>query len=99
MIAPTPRKRLHEEPAVRLTQPSHAQAVSESKPAHVYLYRPLYRPASFATVPAGWSYVEVPSSVAKGRPDLPVSRYPHGVISYERPLTDSECERFELEAL
>lgn len=63
----------------------------------MFKYRPLLRPAGFATLPSGlrWEYVEVPSYITK-RPDLPISRHPHGIISTDRKLTDAECERFDL---
>lgn len=66
----------------------------------LHLYRPLLRPASFATLPQGvdWRYVEVPAYITK-RPDLPTSRWPHGVISTSRPLTESEMSDFSLVAI
>lgn len=64
-----------------------------------HLYAPLYRPAGFAGLPRGWEYVEAPRSLAANRPDLPVSKRPHGVISYPRPLTAAEIERYEVEAV
>lgn len=61
-------------------------------------YRPMLRPASFATLPSGlqWEYVEAPYDIAHLRPDLPVSRNPHGIIQTVRPLTTDEMERFSL---
>jgi hypothetical protein len=62
-------------------------------------YRPTLRPASHSTLPAGldWSYVEAPHYLQK-RPDLPRSRYYHGVIEC-RELTKDELVRFDLEAI
>lgn len=59
-------------------------------------YIPLYRPASFATLPRGlaWTYVEVPSYITT-RPDLPTSEHTHGVIEC-RELTKEELAEFEL---
>lgn len=61
------------------------------------LYRPLLRPAGFATLPRGlvWEYVEAPAYVTQ-RPDLPRSTHLHGVIATDRPLTPDEIERFDL---
>ena len=61
-------------------------------------YRPLLRPAGFATMPPGlkWDYVEVPREIAHLRPTLPVSRHRYGVIVCERELTEEECQRYEL---
>lgn len=63
-----------------------------------HLYRPLYRPPGFATLPPGiaWDYVEVPSSLAFYRPELPVSRYIYGIIKTDRQLTKSERNTFDL---
>lgn len=63
-----------------------------------YHYRPLLRPAGFATMPPGlkWDYVEVPREIAHLRPTLPVSRHRYGVIACERELTEEECQRYEL---
>ena len=62
------------------------------------LYRPLLRPASFCTLPAGiaWEYAEIPADLALGRPDLPVSSHRYGVIKTGRSLTAAERERFDL---
>ncbi len=61
-------------------------------------YRPLLRPAGFATMPPGlkWDYVEVPREIAHLRPSLPVSAHRHGVIACERELTEDECQRYDL---
>ena len=63
-----------------------------------YLYRPLLRPAGFATIPAGlkWDYVEVPREIAHLRQNLPVSRHRYGVIACDRELTEKECRHFDL---
>jgi hypothetical protein len=65
-----------------------------------YLYIPLLRPASFATLPPGvqWEFFEVPADIAHRRLDLPRSAHRHGVIAMDGPpLTRDECERFSLE--
>lgn len=61
-------------------------------------YRPMLRPASFATLPDDltWEYVEAPWDLAHLRPDLPRSDNRHGVIATDRPLTSEERERFSL---
>ena len=61
-------------------------------------YRPLLRPASFSTLPAGtsWSYTEMPPDLAHLRSDLPASRHRHGVIATEREFTPAELEHFSL---
>ena len=62
-----------------------------------HLYRPLYRPAAFAGLPKGWDYVEAPPDLAHRRRDLPMSRWIHGVIAYDRQLTADELKQHELE--
>lgn len=66
-----------------------------------YLYRPLLRPAGFATPPPGleWDYTQMPPDLAHRRPELPRSEHRHGVIRATRPLTAEECERYSLEAV
>ncbi len=62
-------------------------------------YIPLYRPASFATLPAGvsWSFVEAPAMTGlANRPDLPRSIHRYGVIETSRPLSLDELDRFGL---
>jgi hypothetical protein len=56
-----------------------------------------YRPASFCTLPRGvsWQYVEAPHEGCN-RPDIPSSKYRHGVITTDRPLTAAEMEQFEI---
>ena len=63
-----------------------------------HYYRPLLRPAGFATMPPGlkWDYVEVPREIAHLRPSLPVSAHRHGIIACERELTEDECQRYDL---
>lgn len=78
--------------------PDVSRVVSDVEPGHPHHYKPLYRPASFATVPKGWVYIEAPSYVT-GRPDLPQSKHKHGVIGYDHPLSMTEVERFELEGV
>ena len=71
---------------------------SQREPAQ-YLYRPLLRPAGFATMPAGlkWNYVEVPRDIAHLRPNLPVSAHRYGVIACDRELTEKERRNFDIE--
>lgn len=65
------------------------------------LYRPLLRPAGFATLPRGleWDYVQMPPDLAHRRPELPASKHRHGVIRTAWPLTAEECEQYSLEAV
>jgi hypothetical protein len=62
------------------------------------LYRTLYRPAHFSALPDGvrWRYVEAPWEGVH-RPDLRRSTHRFGVIDLDRPLTEDECKRFELQ--
>lgn len=64
-----------------------------------YMYRPLYRPASFCTVPAGWDYVEAPATepLIAQRRGIPLSRQPFGIIGYKRQLTKDERDQYQLE--
>ena len=64
------------------------------------LYRPLLRPASWCTLPAGieWEYVEMPFDSTM-RQDLPRSRFWHGIIRTSRPLTADELRHFDLEKI
>jgi hypothetical protein len=64
-----------------------------------YLYRPLFRPVSFCTLPAGlaWDYAQTPSDHSVDRPDLPVSRHLYGIIETTRQLTREEMSTFDLE--
>lgn len=65
---------------------------------NAYHYAPLYRPAPFSGIPAGWTWAEVPpSGIGSGITDLPVSARPFGVIRYRRELSAEECARWELE--
>ena len=50
-----------------------------------YLYGLLYRPAGYAQVPGGWRRVSGPTD-----------RFRHGIIGYDRPLTDDEVRSFEM---
>jgi hypothetical protein len=65
-----------------------------------YIYRPLLRPASFATLPSGlaWTFVEAPWSLTDRRPDLPRCTTRHGLIATARPLTVEECQTYDLKA-
>lgn len=74
--------------------PAAVQSV-QGGTANAYHYAPLYRPAPFSGIPSGWEFVEVRGVL--NRPDLPISKRPHGVICYRRPLTADECQRFELQ--
>ncbi len=63
-----------------------------------YLYRPLLRPASICTVPAGWDYVEAPEEepdIARRR-GIPLSKQRYGIIAYSRRLTKDEMKQFSL---
>ena len=79
-------------------EPRAPQPMTAADPGR-YLYRPLLRPAGFATMPAGlkWDYVEVPRDIAHLRQNLPVSAHRYGVIVCERELTEKECRNFDLE--
>ena len=63
-----------------------------------YRYRPMLRPAGFATLPSGlkWEFVEAPWDLAHIRTDLPRGDTRYGLIETERPLTADECDRFSL---
>jgi len=96
-------ERLNRQPAEPLMLGSERQEqpaagpVPSAGPAR-YLYRPLLRPAGFATMPAGlkWDYVEVPLEIAHLRPNLPVGRHRYGVVACDRKLTPDECRHFDL---
>ena len=64
-------------------------------------YSPLYRPASFSSLPKGWAweFVEVPNYLQTARPDLPVSSKSHGVIASLVRLTQAQLEDFQLEVV
>ena len=90
---------LNMEPAESLARGTeNNEQPSQREPAQ-YLYRPLLRPAGFATMPAGlkWNYVEVPRDIAHLRPNLPVSRHRYGVIACDRELTEKERRNFDIE--
>lgn len=63
------------------------------------LYRPLYRHASFCTLPQGvaWEYAEAPRGDYL-MPHIPRSNFPFGIIATARKLTEEECKTYELEA-
>jgi hypothetical protein len=68
----------------------------------MHKYIMLARPAAFSAMPpaivkAGWEYAEAPAYV--NRPDLPRSRYPHGVIVTAAKLTPAEVEQYEMREL
>ncbi|MDA8350110.1 MAG: hypothetical protein M0038_15150 [Pseudomonadota bacterium] len=97
-------ERLNTEPAEQLARGSLRQESLAAGPVPAvgparYLYRPLLRPAGFATMPAGlkWDYAEVPREIAHLRRNLPVSRHRYGVIACDRELTENECRHFDLE--
>ena len=81
-------------------EPRAPQGVAAAGPVR-HLYRPLLRPAGFATMPAGlkWDYVEVPRDIAHLRPNLPVSAHRYGVIACDRELTEKDCRNFDLDPL
>ena len=83
---------------IQSAQPRAPQPVAAAGPAR-YLYRPLLRPAGFATMPAGlkWDYVEAPREIAHLRPTLPVSAHRYGVIACNREFTGKEWRNFDLE--
>ena len=67
-----------------------------------HFYRPLLRPASPYSLPAGvqWVYAQAPA--VGGLIDwfgLPPSRHPFGVLCTDRKLTIEECKRFDLAPL
>jgi len=53
-----------------------------------FTYAPTLRPAGFATVPAGFTEFGPPTD-----------DYPHGTVSYARPLRSEDVEHFDLEPL
>ena len=67
----------------------------------LFLYAPMLRPASFATLPRGvaWDYVETPSDGSVNRPDIPRSTRRYGIIRTDRALTRAETNTFELLAI
>lgn len=62
-------------------------------------YRLRLRPASSVTLPPrlAWEFVVMPPDIAHQRPDLPRSNHRFGVIAIDRPLTDDELERYEID--
>ena len=61
-------------------------------------YTPRYRPPTSVTLPrARWTLRERPAVGFPLRTDLPVSRYPHGVVVFDRALTAQELDDFELD--
>ena len=59
-------------------------------------YKPILRPAGYATLPDGieWTFVEAPDYLPMA--PAPRSSHPHGIIDTNRPLTDDECRVFDL---
>ena len=61
-------------------------------------YTPRYRPPTSVTLPRGqWTLRERPAVGFPLRTDLPVSRYPHGVVVFDRALTAQELDDYELD--
>ena len=67
----------------------------------IYKYVPLYRPPGSASLPKGWTLLERPRRDCgfDRRTDLPLSKYPFGVVGYDRPLTTLETTNYELKVL
>lgn len=78
-----------------------ARQSDEDCPAVAFKYVPLYRPPSFASVPADWTLVERPRMNCgfDRRTDLPLSEYPFGVIGYPKKLSDDAVKVFQLKPL
>ena len=63
-------------------------------------YTPRYRPPTSVTLPrARWTLRERPAVGFPLRTDLPVSRYPHGVVVFDRALTQQELDDYELDTV
>ena len=63
-------------------------------------YTPRYRPPTSVTLPRGQSTLrERPAVGFPLRTDLPVSRYPHGVVVFDRALTAQELDDYELDTV
>ena len=63
-------------------------------------YTPRYRPPTSVTLPRGqWTLRERPAVGFPLRTDLPVSRYPHGVVVFDRALTAQELDDYELDTV
>jgi len=72
--------------------------------ANTVRYSHLYRPPSSFTLPRGlgWTLVERPTAPGtnyEGRTDLPRSAHAFGVFTTDRPLTEDELTRFEIEVV
>lgn len=63
-----------------------------------FRYRTLYRPAGFATLPAGlsWRFVEAPLGEYWAPHTIPTSRYRYGVIETDRELTFEELHTYQI---
>ena len=63
-----------------------------------YLYRPVLRPVSFASMPSDitWDYVEAPADtlIIAQRRSIPISRHLYGIIATNRPFTPEERQRY-----
>lgn len=62
-------------------------------------YKPLLRPAGFATLPSGitWRYVAQPTMHGLyGGPELPYCGFRFGIIETDRALTKAECATYDL---
>ena len=66
-----------------------------------YIYRPLYRPVSFCTLPKDvkWDYLEAPATnpMIAERRGIPLSRQPYGIIAIDRQLTKEELDHYGME--
>ena len=69
-------------------------------PPYPHKYTLLYRPPSFATLPAGklWVLLERPrvSCGFDRRTDLPLSEYPFSVIAFTEKLSAADLKAFEI---
>lgn len=64
-----------------------------------YRYACLHRPPLFGSAPKGWSYAEFPWDARSVPPGYSRSKYRHGVIEYDRKLTEDEVRTYELKLL
>lgn len=64
-----------------------------------HLYKPLWRPVTFATIPRGlaWDYVEAPDANVAVRRGLPLSKHLFGIIKTNRLLTTEEQNDYGFE--
>lgn len=74
--------------------------MSEKRRIELARYGCKYRRPSSANVPVGWVLLETGTldyDMQSRRPDLPVGRSQYGTIGYDRPLTEEEMDRCQLE--